>query len=209
MEKQKSPLSIRILYWVSAAVIYLMYAAFAAAIIFNILLYTDFFGDNLQLHVEFPAEIDIREKGLYEYQGEEIQIEFVEASSRIHFFNTPVSLARKFGIAMLIAFGLMIFIATQFKNLFKKVKNGIVFNEANIKSLKRIAYGITSFWLFTVLYLWILYYSLGGNIEHDGIRLSSTVPNHIYILVLGAFIWVIAHVFEVGLKLQQDQELTI
>ena len=102
MKTRRSPLSIRIIYWISNGSIGLLSLVFVAALVFNVLLYTNFFGNNMQLHVQFPVKIDLLETGILSIGGQDVKIEFVEASSKIHFFNTPSFIARKAGFAILI-----------------------------------------------------------------------------------------------------------
>ena len=62
-KKKKSPLSIRIIYWLTTIVFGLFIALSIAVIVFNVLLYTDFFGNNLQLHTRMPVEASFMEIG--------------------------------------------------------------------------------------------------------------------------------------------------
>ena len=61
MKIVKSSLSIKIIYWITNFSLAILILTFLTSIVFNILLYTDFFGNNLQLHTRFPVKIDILE----------------------------------------------------------------------------------------------------------------------------------------------------
>ena len=101
MKKSLAPLSIRIIYWITVISQYLLGLVIIAAIAFNVLIYLNI-SDDLQLHTQFPVEIDFLEKGSLEINDQIVEVEFVEASSKIHFINTPRFIANKIAFAMLV-----------------------------------------------------------------------------------------------------------
>ena len=111
--KTKSPLSIRIIYWFTNVILGLLSLISVAVIVFNILLYTSFFGNDLQLHSQLPVEVNFLEMGNLNLNGQDIKVELVEATSRIHFFNTPIFLAKIFGLALLLALSFIVSIMSQ------------------------------------------------------------------------------------------------
>ena len=121
MKNRKIPLSINLIYWITHIVYGLIILIGGAALIFNIVLYTSFFGDDLQLHVQFPVKVNILEEGSLTINKTNINVELVEATSKIHFINTPLPLARKFGTAMLFAFSFLFYL---FFNFRKFIVNG-------------------------------------------------------------------------------------
>ncbi|MCK5857190.1 MAG: DUF2975 domain-containing protein [Bacteroidales bacterium] len=209
MKTQKSPLSIRIIYWISTGSIALLAMVFVAALIFNVLLYTDFFGNNMQLHVQFPVKIDFLETGTLSLNGQDVDVEFVEASSKIHFFNTPSFITKKAGIAILIVTSFAIYLLWVFRKFIMNVKNGLTFNIENISLLKKLSYGLLGFWLFSIIYMQFLYYYIAKNIEMANIRISHDFTDQSNVLLFALFIWVLAHIFITGLKLQEEQDLTV
>ncbi len=209
MKRQKPPLSIRIIYWISNISTGLLSLVFVATLVFNVLLYTDFFGNNMQLHMQFPVKIDFLETGTLNLEGQDITIEFVDATSKIHFFNTPSFIARKAGIAILIVTSFIIYLLWIFRKFILNVKNGLTFNIENISLLKKLSYGIVGFWLFSVVYMQLLYHYIAKNIDMANVRISSDFTNQSGILLLALFIWVLAHIFITGLRLQDEQDLTV
>ena len=182
---------------------------FVAALIFNVLLYTDFFGNNMQLHVQFPVKIDFLETGTLSLNGQDVDVEFVEASSKIHFFNTPSFITKKAGIAILIVTSFAIYLLWVFRKFIMNVKNGLTFNIENISLLKKLSYGLLGFWLFSIIYMQFLYYYIAKNIEMANIRISHDFTDQSNVLLFALFIWVLAHIFITGLKLQEEQDLTV
>jgi Protein of unknown function (DUF2975) len=209
METKKAPLSIRVIYWLTSIVFGLLATVFLGAIVFNILLYTDFFGNDMQLHILLPVKVDFLEIGNLRLNNQNIKIELVDATTRIHFFNTPGFIAKKFGIAMLCVSLFACYLTWTFRMFIKNVKDGEIFTLINIALLKRISYTLIGFWLFTVIYIRIAYYYIAKGLEFDNVFITDDIPDYSGILFIALFIWVLAHIFGTGLKLQQEKDLTI
>ncbi len=209
METIKTPLSIRIIYWLTTIVMGLLVLVLLAGIVFNILLYTDFFGNDMQLHTHLPVKVDILEIGNLSLNNQDIKVELVEATTRIHFFNTPNFITKKVGIAMLCVSLFACYLTWTFRLFIKNVKNGEIFTLINIALLKRISYTLIGFWLFTLIYTRIAYYYIAKGLEFDNVLITDDIPNYSGILFIALFIWVLAHIFGTGLKLQQEKDLTI
>ena len=96
MERKKIPLSFNVIYWIMNVILVLSGLVALGTIVFYVLLWTSFFGDDLQLHVNLPGKVNYLQCGTMSLMGTDINIELVEASARIHFFNTPAFLARHF-----------------------------------------------------------------------------------------------------------------
>ena len=209
METKKTPTSIQVIYWLTTLALGLLTTVFLATIAFNALLYTDFFGDNMQLHIDLPGKVDFLKTGNYHINYQDVKVELVEASTRIHFFNTPDFITKKVGFVLL----LVAFSATYLTWLFWKfiynVRRGEIFNIKNISLLKKLAYGIAGFWLFTIIYMRIAYYYISMRLDFDNILISSDFSNYPGVLLMALFIWVLAHIFMTGVKLQEDNDLTI
>lgn len=209
MKRIEPPLSIRIIYWLTNFSLFVLFLTSLATLAFNILIHTDFFGNDLQLHVQFPAKVDFLETGKLFLNGQELRVELVEASAKIHIFNTPGFIAEKIGLALIFVTLFSTYLIWIFRKFIKNVKNGDVFSIENIFILKKLAYGLVAFWLFTTIYMRISYYYIAGHLEFENVQITNDIPNYSGILFVALFIWVIAHIFITGLKLQQERELTI
>lgn len=209
METKRAPLSIRIIYWFSSIVFGLLALVLLVAMVFNILLYTDFFGNDMQLHTNLPVKVDFLEIGNLHLNNQDIKVELVEATTRIHFFNTPAFITRKVGLAILFVVLMAGYLTWTFRRFIKNVKNGETFNIKNIALLKSLSYGLIGFWLFTVIYMRIVYYYIAKRLEFENLLITDDIPNYSGILFIALFIWVLAHIFITGLKLQQEKDLTI
>ena len=209
METLKTPLSIKILYWLSNVIMVLFVIICTATILFNILLYTDFFGNDLQLHTQFPVEVSFLETGNLELEKGNIKVELVDATSKIHFFNTPTYLAKRFGLVIIFVMSLGFYLTWLLRKFLKNIKNGIIFEIKNLSILKQMAYGIFGLWLFTIIYSRIFYYYIAKNIVFENIEISEQLSSYPGMLMLAIFIWVLSHIFITGVKLQKEQNLTI
>jgi hypothetical protein len=209
MKRIKPPRSIRIIYWLTEAAFGLTILAGILVLAFNILVFTSFFGDDLQLHVELPIKFNVMEKGSMKLQGGMVEVELVEATSRIHFIDTPMYVARIFGSAMLIAFGFIGYLMYLFRRFMVNVKKNRVFDLDNMEYLRNIAYGLLGLWLYIVIYSRIVHHYFLGALSFKHVEVSQDYRNFAGILLLALFMWVLSHVFMVGVRMREEQELTI
>ena len=209
MKTKKAPLSIRIMLWLTNVVVGLLMLIAIFSILINILLHTGFIGEDIQLHTQFPVKVDFNEIGTLVMNDQTINVKLVNASTKIHFIDTPVFIAKKVAVVLsLVVLGIL-YIMILFRRFIKNVKNGLTFNISNIKILKKISYSIVFFWLFTEIYMHIYYYYIATRVEFENIKISTDVDNYPWILVLALVIWVLAHVFTKGLEIQEENDLTI
>lgn len=205
----KPPFSISVIYWFTQVIFILLLSIGVGALLFNILLYTDFFGDDLQLHTYLPAKVNFLEKGDLFLNGKHVEVELVEASTKIHFFNTPGFIAKKIGAALLVVVSMIIYLVFEFRKFIGNVKKGVIFTQTNIFSLKKIAYGLVALWLFSVVYFRIAYHYIATNLSFEQVVITDEIPYYSGILFLALFIWVLAHIFITGLKIKEEQDLTV
>ena len=203
------PFSISIIYWFTQVIFFLLISVGVGALLFNILLYTDYFGDDMQLHTYLPAKVDFLEKGDLFLNGQHVSVELVEASTRIHFFNTPDFITKRIGVVLLVVVGMIIYLVFEFRKFISHVKKGIIFSQNNIFSLKKIAYGLVALWLFSNVYFRIANYYIAANLNFKQVRITNEIPYYTGILFLALFIWVLAHIFITGLKIKEEQDLTV
>jgi hypothetical protein len=209
MEAKKSPLSIRIIYWLTniAAVLYI----FSSAVLFVLIILLLFgrYGDNLQLHTDLPVKVDFLNKGVLQFKGEAIHVQLVEAQGKIHFIDTPKSIVKAIMPAISLFVPIFGYLLWVFRGFIKNVKNSIIFDLKNISYLKKLAYGLMGLWLLMVIYARVFYYTIANNIRLENAEITSERPEYTGLLLVGLFIWMLAHIFKVGLDLQQEKELTI
>lgn len=205
----KPPLSLRLIHWFNNIVLGLLTIVTLGAIVFNILLYTDFFSDDMQLRTSFPAKVNFMEEGDLYLNGDHLKVRLVEATTRIHFINTPDYITKKAGIALLIILITALLLVWEFRKFVINVKKGDVFTKNNIHSLQKIAYILVGIWVFTAVYMRLAYYYLNENIHFENIVITDEIPNYEALLFVALFVWALAHILMSGLKIKEEQELTI
>ncbi len=52
-------------------------------------------------------------------------------------------------------------------------------------------------------------YYIAEHLNFENIRITDEIPDYSGILFAALLLWVLAHIFETGLKLQQEKDLTI
>ncbi len=209
METQKTPLSIKIIYWFTNFIVGLIALVLVVMVAINILLYTDVLGEDVQLHIELPGTIDLKETGYFNLPDQKVEVELVEVSGKIHFINTPPKITRKLMPVIFIAIGFVGFLTWTFRKFIKNVKDGNIFTLKNIALLKRIAYGLVAFWLFEVIYMRIAFYYISQKLEFENLQVRSEFTDQSWVLFVALLIWVLAHIFMTGVKLKEEADLTI
>lgn len=207
MKKKKTPMSFHVIYWIMNVVTGLFGLVALAVVVFYVMLWTDFFGNDLQLHVDLPGKVNYLQRGIL--AGSNIQVELVEASARIHFFETPVYIARSFVMILMGVMTLGMFLLLTFRTFVANVRKGFIFTLSNITLLQRISYTLLAFWFVMLIYQRIIYHYISSHVEIDNIEVLGEFNNYPGILLIALFIWVLTHIFRRGLKLQEEQALTI
>jgi len=209
MENKKTPLSFNVIYWVMNVILVLSGLIAMGTIVLYVMLWTDFFGNDLQLHVNLPGKVNYLQCGTMSLMGTDIQVELVDASARIHFFNTPTFLARHFFSFLMGVVALGVFTIWTFRQFIVNVRKGLTFTVSNIILLQRISYSLVGFWIIMIVYSRSAYYYISSRVQIENVEIIEDFDNHIGILLTALFIWVLSHIFMRGLKLQQEQDLTV
>ncbi len=209
MEEKKTPTSFHVIYWIMNIITGLFALVCIAVIVFYVMLWTDFFGDDLQLHVDLPGQVNYIECGTMQYGSGEIDVELVEASSKIHFINTPVSLARNFTYILMGVCAFMFYILWTFRQFVANVRSGEVFTISNILMLQNISYALVGFWFYAIIVRRITYYLVSARLDFENVEIISEFNYYPWILLAALFLWVLSHIFIRGLNLKNEQDLTI
>ena len=209
MKTIKSPLSIRIIYWLTSLSLGLSILVFIGAIIFSLMINLNMFNNDLDLTIELPVKVNFLEKGNFHLNNTDIEVELIEATSKIQFKEAPSFISKKVSFALILLISFVIYLLWTFRKFIKNVKEGIVFTIGNITLLKKLAYGIAAFWLFSIIYSRVVQYYIASKLEFENIEITSEISDFSGILYLALFIWVLAHIFMTGLKLQEEKDLTI
>ena len=91
----------------------------------------------------------------------------------------------------------------------KNVKTGLVFTVENINLLKYLSYGVVVVWVFQAIIMPIFYLYISSKFEFKDISTQVVLFQYSSTLVIALVIWVLAHIFLHGVRLQQEKDLTI
>ena len=209
MEKQKTPLSFNVIYWVMNIVTGLFAFVCLAAIVFYVMLWTDLFGNDLQLHVDMPGEFSFRNTGTLEHEGGIAEVELVEARGRLHIVDTPLPIARKFVLIMMGVCALGMYIIWTFRQFVANVRALKIFTVSNILSLQNISYAILGLWVYIIIFRRVSYYYITARLDFENVEIVSEFNSYPWLLMAALFLWVLSHILIRGLKLREEQDLTI
>jgi len=207
----KAPLSIRILYWLTNIVFWLMILIATAVFVFNLILLTDLFGEDVQLRVQMPVPIEVVEDGSVSLPNVDMTVRIEEAYGKLHLVDTPIFITRIVGRILFVMIMLGLYMTWRFKQFITNVKNGVVFEKENINNLKQIAYGLLALWITTLVYMEVVYQIFVKYIEFDSIIMGNEYEryeqNTMFFAALA--LWALAHILTKGVEMKEEQELTI
>jgi hypothetical protein len=209
MKTKKPPLSIKVIYWLTQIIFGLIVVVFFAAIGVNIVLQLGLLGDNMQLHTQMPVETCYTEKGKLEIFDRTMEVEFVEAIGQLHFVDTDQELAKWVGILLFGIICILLYIMLQFKRFIVNVYHGDIFERFNIQMLKNMAYGLIVLWGFMMIYSRFFYHYIASNIVFEHLVISENIKNYGFLLFIALILWVLSHIFMTGVKLKDEQSLTV
>ncbi len=209
METKKSPLSIRILYWLTNITFWLMILITAVVLIVNVILLTDVFSEDTQLRIQMPVPVEVVEDGNFSIPGSSLTVRIEEAYGKLYFVDTPIFITKTVARILLVVIGLGLFITWKFKLFITNLKNGLLFEIQNINNLKHMAYAIVGLWLVTRIYMGILYRIVVSRLDFDSIIIGDQVNDFDDMLIVALILWVLSHVFIKGVEMKKEQELTI
>lgn len=204
----KTPLSIRILYWLSNIVFWLMILIATVVFVINLIFLTDV-DVNFQLRVQMPFPIEVVEDGKM-YLADGVQtVRIEEAYGKLYLVDTPFFITKIVARILFVVLMLGLFMTWRFKQLITNLKNGLFFVIENVLSIKQIAYGMLALWVTTRLYMEIVNRLLVKVVEFDSVIIGTQRADYDFMLQLALVLWVMAHVFGKGIELRDYKDLTI
>jgi hypothetical protein len=208
MKTKQTPGSIRIIYWITNVTfwIYLLVALFG--VLLGLGFISGLVGDP-QLQIGLPLAMELKETGQLLLNGENLNVEMKQLYGRVHIIDTPRAIAQVYGVFMIMMALVFLYIFQTFRDFIKAFYLGKYFDRKNIMLLKRIAYAIVFIWVFYVFYILFQYFYLVRNMSFTTAKFTGDFETYPQILLVALFIWVLSHVFQKGVDLQNENELTI
>lgn len=204
----KTPLSIRILYWLTNIVFWLMILIATAVFVINLIFLTDI-NETFQLRIQMPVSIAIVEDGSMFLPSGEETVRIEEAYGKLHLVDTPFFISKIVTRVLFVVVMLGLFMVWRFKQLITNLKNGLFFVKENVLGIKQIAYGLLALWITTRVYLELVYHMLVKHIEFESVIIGNQRVDYDFMVQLALVIWVMAHVFGKGIELRDYKNLTI
>lgn len=205
----KAPLSIRIIYWLTSFVFWLMLLLGVAVFIANIVLLTDMFTENIQLRIQMPVPIEVVENGTLHVMNSDLTVRIEDAYGKLYLVDTPIFITRVVARIIFVMLMLALYMTWRAKQFITNVKNGLVFEKDNISNLKQIAYGLAGLWILSRIYMVIIYQFFIKYLEFDTITVGGELISNNGMLWAAMLLWALGHIFIKGNEMKQEQALTI
>ncbi len=202
METKKALWSIRIIYWITEVSLWIAIPLSLLLIVSNALLFSgivngnDLYSRNIHINVSNTRHLHSDNLNL--------KLKLVDSANYLDFINPNNFFAKKTAPFLLLYFLIFTYLLWTFRKFIKNVKAGNTFTIQNIFLLKRIAYVLVGYWFVVFVSVQLANYYFTEHLEMYNSFLSTE-----HLLWEALFMWVIAHIFITGLKLQQEKDLTI
>lgn len=201
----KTPLSISVIYWVVSAVYWVIIIVFILLMIQYMYVW-DLIDYALMSNIKLPVDpklIDLQSMVLNE-SVTPVKVNSVIAE--VDYAHLDKYFLGIYNGGTLILVGILFFWWTNIRQFMSNVRRNVIFSAANVKYIKTAAYGMFVVWFISLLlhiyHSW--YFDLLNPITIDFIDLFF--DNY---FVAGMAILALAYVFETGVKLQEEKNLTI
>lgn len=209
MKTQKTPWSIKILYWFTQFAFWMTSIITVVVILANLVLLTDIFTEPIQLRISMPVPIEVLESGVLHLENSDLPVRIEQAYGKLHFVDTPIYITRMVVKLMLVVILIGWFITFKFRKFMRNLKNGLLFEIENINNLKHISYGLVALFVFSRFYMGMLKIMMEKQLEFSTIKIGGDAYNTDVIIEIALLLWVLAHVFVKGIEMKNEQELTI
>lgn len=208
METKKTPQSVKIIYWITQGLFWLFSVSAILAVFFAIALLFNLLQD-VKLNIGLPVEAHLVESGTYQVGSELSEVKLKEMIGKLEFEKVPSDLKRLYGFYMIIALCITFYLFLTFRNFIIQVYKGLYFDRKNIMLLKRIAYGLLGMWIFIVFYGYFQYFVLVKNLQFESVEFMGKVETYPAVLISALLVWVLSHIFQKGVEIETENELTI
>ena len=209
MKAKYTPTSINLLYLLSNFSLVMLLIGFFAVIVFNIFVYVGSLDDRISINVPFPMNIDFHDAGNLVLNNQNIKVDLINASAKLKIHNVPAKVLKLAGFMMIFSIMYSFLLIVIFRKFMKNVKTGLVFTVENINLLKYLSYGVVVVWVFQAIIMPIFYLYISSKFEFKDISTQVVLFQYSSTLVIALVIWVLAHIFLHGVRLQQEKDLTI
>ncbi len=207
---QKTPLSIRVIYIITSIVYYLSAVVCLFAVIFSLTVVTGLFDlKEIQFSVEMPVEVNFNEVGNAYINGQELEIEIVEARGKVNFIDAPLFIIKRLVSPLLVLAPFLFWLVFLFHRFIRNVSEGRIFEKINFELLRKLGWSLFGFWFFLVVYMQIFKYTIVQSFTFELVEIVDTSRWFTGVLIGALFTLVLSHIFLKGMQLEEENELTI
>lgn len=208
MERKQTPTSVKVIYWITQSLFWLFSAAGLFAIFFGLGLTLHLIHD-VKLNIGLPVEASVVESGSFNYGEESTNVQLKQMIGKIEFKNAPPQVQRIYGVFMIIVLSITFYLFLTFRKFITQVYHGLYFDKQNIMLLKRIAYGLLGLWVFILFYGYFQYFFIIKNLEMNSVVFHGKIETYPGVLLFSLIVWVLSHIFQKGVEIEKENELTI
>lgn len=208
MKTKRTPGSVKIIYWITQVLFWLFTAAALFAVLFTIGMSLNLLKD-FKLSMGLPVEMEVVETGEFTLGEQTLSVQLKEMIGKIEFKKPPILLQRLYGVFVLIILSITYYLFMTFRSFITQVYKGFYFERKNILLLKRISYGLIGIWIFIVFYAFFQYFFIVKRLNFESMIVQGKIETYPSILVFALIVWVLSHIFQKGVELQNENELTI
>ena len=171
------------------------------------------FGVNPEAHsgwrITIPVSVAVEQGRI---AAPSLGIEHAEIQDLRGSLRFPVQRGRLFlvnGLVLILAIGVLLWLATELKRVLRKVRDGKPFAPSNATRVRRIGWVVVvgEFVRAAIVYLENSY--AATHFTAEGLRFTARADFSMFAILEGLIILVIAEVFRVGTRLDEDQPLTV
>ena len=209
MNTDKTPFSIKLIFWLSSFSFWAITAIFILAVIANLLLFVDGFDHYLPIKVSMPLPIDVNETGVFKMNEEDFNVKVVDAYGYLEFLDAPALINRITVRVVLVVLALAWFIVYRIKQFTSNIRYGVIFELENINKLKQVAYGLFALFICSRIYMQFMAQALNDKMEFSSITVGAKIYDTDGIFQVAILLWALAHIFMRGIEMKEEQELTI
>lgn len=209
MKPNKSPLSIKIIYYLTQFAFWSAMLGSAFILLFFVGHLTGVLHDDTETALDIPVRFDLLETGTLEAYGQQYQVVLKDASGTFEFNGLPKPVI---AVVLLLTLGLIALGVTEivfFRKFIKNVYQGFYFTAENIGYLKKMAYTLMGIWLYILIVSNVASGFAMSTMDFEHIKFTGIRTDSSSVLFAALFLWVLSHIFSQGLQLKTENELTV
>ena len=209
MKTKNNPLSIKIIYYLTQFIFWITILGTVLMLFFFTGNVTGMFSEDTETSLDIPVRIHVEETGTFTAYGQTYDVKIQDATGKFEFTGLPKQVYGLTLVSVVILLALLLAVIWYFRKFIINVYRGVYFDQSNISYLKKMAYSLFIMWCYLLVVSNVTAGFIMSTTEFDSVRFAGSKSDSSALLFSALFIWVLSHIFSKGMKLEQEQELTI